>query len=146
MRARRALLGLGVVALIAVVLGYVTWHPRKSAVLRREPAAGVITRPPAPGVALEPAAARAADAAASVVASADRLRPGTVTVTVNTVPPKGKFFHFGRQVGTAPFVVELKPGEQHAYEVFLPGHVTRKVLVDGSKPTITLGLREKAAR
>jgi hypothetical protein len=65
-------------------------------------------------------------------------------VTVKSRPPKVRFFHFGKQVGVTPFVLELKPGERHAYEAGLPGYNTRKVVIDGSKPQIMVGLtREK---
>ena len=69
--------------------------------------------------------------------------PGTYRITLTTKPPKGKFFHFGKQVGTSPFVVDLPAGEARSYEVWLPGHITRKVRIDGSKSEITLGLREE---
>jgi hypothetical protein len=39
--------------------------------------------------------------------------------------------------------VPLKPGERHAYEVGLPGHITRKLVLDGSKTELTVGLREE---
>lgn len=90
--------------------------------------------PPAP---LEPAPSASAPAA-------EAPAPGSYRVTITTLPPKGKFFHFGKQVGTSPFVVDLPAGETRAYEVWLPGHVTRKVRIDGSKSEITLGLREAA--
>ncbi len=156
-RARRALAWFAAAAVAAAALGYITWHRPKNAPARREasparpvPAAAATAAAATAAATTEPTAAlappREAEGPASAEASVERPPLGTVTVTVNTVPPKGKFFHFGKQVGTAPFVVELKPGEQHAYEVFLPGHVTRKVVVDGSKPTITIGLRDEAAR
>jgi hypothetical protein len=65
-------------------------------------------------------------------------------VTVKSHPPKVRFFHYGKQVGIAPFVLELKPGERHAYEAGLPGYGTRKVVIDGSKPEITVGLKRDA--
>jgi hypothetical protein len=80
---------------------------------------------------------------ASAAAPSDAPAPGSQRITINTTPPKAKFFHFGKEVGTAPFVIDLPPGEKRAYEVWLPGHITRKVLVDGSKPEIMLGLREE---
>jgi hypothetical protein len=80
--------------------------------------------------------------ATSGVLAPDRAAAGTQRVTISTVPPKAKFFHFGKEVGTAPFVIDLPAGEKRAYEVWLPGHITRKVLVDGSKPEIMLGLRQ----
>ena len=108
----------------------------------REPAASATAAdfPAAPPPPLDtPPAAPSASAAAPTEAPA----AGTQRITINTTPPKAKFFHFGKEVGTAPFVIDLPAGEKRAYEVWLPGHITRKVLVDGSKPEITLGLREE---
>jgi len=65
-------------------------------------------------------------------------------VTLKSVPTKARFFHYGKQIGVAPFVLELKPGERHAYEVGMPGYITRKVVVDGSQPEITVGLRSES--
>jgi hypothetical protein len=63
-------------------------------------------------------------------------------VTLMSIPPKAIFYRFGREAGVSPFVVELKPGERRAYEVTLPRHVTRKIVIDGSKPEVTFGLRD----
>jgi len=65
-------------------------------------------------------------------------------ISVKSKPAKVRFYHFGKLVGVTPFVLQLKPGEKHAYEAGLPGYGTRKVLIDGSKPEILIGLtREK---
>jgi hypothetical protein len=64
-------------------------------------------------------------------------------VLLKSTPPKARFFRFGKQVGVAPFVLELPVGQRRSYEVGLPGHVTRKVVIDGSKPEITVGLRSE---
>jgi hypothetical protein len=96
----------------------------------------------APADSAKPAPAGSAAPAASV-APAEQAPAGSHQVTINTVPPKAKFFHYGKQVGTAPFVVDLPDGERRAYEVWLPGHITRKVVIDGTKPEMTLGLREE---
>jgi hypothetical protein len=93
--------------------------------------------PPSSAAPAPSAAGVASDAAAEPPAS------GTQRVTITTVPPKAKFFHYGKQVGTAPFVVDLPAGERRAYEVWLPGHIARKLVIDGSKPEISLGLREE---
>lgn len=82
-------------------------------------------------------------ASAEPVAAASAAPAGVTRVTITSSPPKAKFYHYGKEVGTAPFVVDLQPGEKHAYEVWLPGHVTRKVLVDGSKTELKVGLREQ---
>ena len=87
-----------------------------------------------------PSAASAATAESSAPVPAQDIRK----VTVKSKPPKVRFFHFGKPVGVTPFVLELKPGERHAYEAGLPGYNTRKVVIDGSKPQVTVGLtREK---
>jgi hypothetical protein len=102
--------------------------------------------PAAPPAPLDsPTDAPKAAPSASAAPAADQPAAGTQRVTISTVPPKAKFFHFGKEVGTSPFVIDLPAGEKRAYEVWLPGHITRKVLVDGSKPEITLGLREEPA-
>jgi hypothetical protein len=56
-------------------------------------------------------------------------------------PPGARMFWRGKEVGTTPFVLELKPGEKHAYELGFPGYTTRKVVVDGYKSEIRIGLR-----
>jgi hypothetical protein len=151
------------------VLGYRMMHRADHGApdLAALPVPPVVSLPPAPSAlspagadtatAHEPAAsATAADfpvAPAAPAASASAVPasagvgeppvPGSLQVTITTVPPKAKFFHFGKEVGTSPFVIDLPPGEKRAYEVWLPGHITRKVLVDGSKSEMTLGLREE---
>lgn len=62
---------------------------------------------------------------------------------LKSTPPKARFFRFGKEVGVAPFVLELPVGQRRSYEVGLPGHVTSKVVIDGSKPEITVGLRSE---
>ncbi|MEI9936324.1 MAG: hypothetical protein WDO69_03785 [Pseudomonadota bacterium] len=100
--------------------------------------------------AVEPTPAPAASASAPEPIAAPSAAAEAVSevairkVTVKSHPPKARFFHFGKPVGVTPFVLELKPGERHAYEAGLPGYGTRKVVIDGSKPEITVGLqREK---
>jgi hypothetical protein len=81
-------------------------------------------------------------AAAASAAPASAAEGEIIRVTVKSRPPKVRFFHFGKQVGVTPFVLELKPGERHAYEAGLPGYGTRKVVIDGSKPEIVIGLKK----
>jgi hypothetical protein len=101
----------------------------------------------APAASAEPAAsavpAASAEPAASAAPALEQPAAGTQRITITTVPPKARFFHFGKQVGTAPFVIDLPAGEKRAYEVWLPKHITRKLLVDGSKTEISIGLREE---
>ena len=114
------------------------------------PAASAVE--PAPGT--SPAASASPVPATSPAASAPVPSASTATeaasdsgirqVTIKSSPKKVRFYHFGKLVGVAPFVLEFKPGERHAYEAGLPGYGTRKVVIDGSKPQITVGLtREK---
>ena len=101
------------------------------------PSAAVPVPEALPSTTAEPSAA--VQPAAPAEAATGDLR----SVTLDSVPPKARFYHFGKEVGTAPFVLQFKPGERHAYEVGLPGYITRKVVVDGSKPEITVGLRKE---
>ena len=90
------------------------------------------------------AAEPAPSPAASASATPDAAPVGEIRkVTVKSRPAKVRFFHYGKQVGVTPFVLEFKPGERHAYEAGLPGYGTRRVVIDGSKPEITIGLRRE---
>ena len=105
-----------------------------------EPAASAANAANAPSPTLP--AAEPSSAAALAAPSADAAASGKHRVLLKSLPPKARFYHFGKQVGVAPFVLEFDPGERHAYEVGLPGYGTRKVVVDGSKPEVTVGLRK----
>jgi hypothetical protein len=70
-------------------------------------------------------------------ASAEAMR----VVVVKAKPPQAKFYRKGKEVSGSPMTVELPPGEKRAYEVGLPGYVTRRLVVDGSKSEISVGLR-----
>jgi hypothetical protein len=155
-RSGRGIVWLGIASLLIGGLGYVMFHRPHSVTVAQvasqlppePPVAPPIANAPAAELAPAPAPVAANEPAAptapaeSSAASAEAPTPGTITVTVNTMPPKARFYHFGKEVGVAPFVVELKPGERHAYEVGLPGRVTRKLVLDGTKTQITIGLRE----
>jgi hypothetical protein len=66
---------------------------------------------------------------------------GTKTISVVTRPPGARLFERGKEVGTTPLTLELAPGEKRKFEVGLPGHTTRKLIVDGTKTEIYLGMR-----
>ncbi|MEP7050008.1 MAG: hypothetical protein ABJB12_06630 [Pseudomonadota bacterium] len=154
-RSGRAVVWLAVAGLGLGALGYMASRraqpPRVSAdVQAAVPAAPPTQAPPAKDTpTLEPAAmpsapgSAAPSSASAAPSSANSNAPalGIITVTVKSVPPKARIFHFGKQVGVTPWVVELKPGERHAYEVGSPGRVTRKLVLDGSKTEITVGLK-----
>ena len=123
-----------------------TVAPAESAIAEPAPAA---TTPassesePAPPAAAASAVAQPVAAAAAASTGAAALPAPAVEirkVTVKSKPPKVRFFHFGKLVGVTPFVLEFKPGERHAYEAGLPGYGTRKVVIDGSKPQVVVGL------
>jgi hypothetical protein len=157
-RSGRGIVWLALACTLIGGLGYVIFHrPHTVTVAQASaelPAAAPVDPPSAPAAepaptpaptpiaTAEPSATASATPtpapADSAAASADTA--GAITVTVNSVPPKALFYHFGKEVGVAPFVVQLKPGERHAYEVGLPGHVTRKLVLDGTKTEITIGL------
>jgi hypothetical protein len=59
-------------------------------------------------------------------------------------PPGARMFWRGKEVGTTPFTLELQPGEKHSYELGLPGYVTRKVVIDGSKSEISIGMKPES--
>ncbi len=83
-----------------------------------------------------PAGARAPATSAAPAAPGAAIR-----INVDSDPPGARLFWKGKEQGTTPFVLELQPGERHAYELGLPGYTTRKVVIDGSKTDISIGLR-----
>jgi hypothetical protein len=89
--------------------------------------------------------ARAPSSAAPAATAAPSAAPAAVgdavRINVESDPPGARLFWKGKEVGTTPFVLELQPGEKHAYELGLPGYTTRKVVIDGSKTEISIGLR-----
>jgi hypothetical protein len=62
-------------------------------------------------------------------------------VIVNVRPPQARIFYRGKEAGKAPLRVELEPGQRRSFEVGYPGFMTRKIVVDGSKPELLVGLR-----
>jgi hypothetical protein len=101
-------------------------------------ASAAVPIPPAAATAASAASAAPAPSAATAAPSAN----GTaVRINVASDPPGARLFWKGKEVGTTPFVLELQPGEKHAYELGLPGYTTRKVVIDGSKTEISIGLR-----
>lgn len=91
-----------------------------------------------PGEAAKPSATAAAAPGADSAAPAST---GSIRINIESDPPHARMFWKGKEVGTTPFVLELQPGEKHAYELGLPGYTTRKVVIDGSKTDISIGLR-----
>jgi hypothetical protein len=69
------------------------------------------------------------------------LAEGMTRVIVTISPAKARLFRKGKPVGRSPVVIDLAPGERRAYEVGSPGWATRKLVVDGTKPEIFIGLK-----
>lgn len=105
-----------------------------------KPAAAPPAEPSAAPAAPEPAAsAPPADSAA-----ATEKPPGTRIVVVKLSPPGARLFRKGKPVGSSPVTIELGPDEKRrSFEVGMPGYVTRKLVVDGSKPEIFIGLKPR---
>lgn len=123
------------------------------------PPTGVQVVPPAPDTAAaappaEPSAAAAPEPALSAAPSpapsgsaegADSAKPpGTRIVVVKLSPPGARLFRKGKPVGSSPVTIELGPDEKkRSFEVGMPGYLTRKLVVDGSKPEIFIGLKPR---
>jgi hypothetical protein len=101
----------------------------------------------APPTATAPAANEAATAAptpsesSAPAPAASAPADGTRTVVVKTSPPTARLFRKGKPIGASPVTIELAPGEKRSYEVGAPGWVTRRLVVDGTKPEIFIGLK-----
>lgn len=89
-----------------------------------------------------PATPSAAPTAPSAAPVAQDAPTGELkTITVASDPPGARMFHRGKEVGTTPFTLEIPAGERRSYELGKPGFVTRKVVIDGSKSDISIGLK-----
>jgi hypothetical protein len=96
----------------------------------------------------QPAATAAEPAATAAEPAVKPAEPATGDVRkirVESSPPGARLFWRGKEVGTTPFTLELQPGEKHSYELGLPGYVTRKVVIDGSKSEISIGMKPEPA-
>jgi hypothetical protein len=100
---------------------------------------------PLQGAAAPSGASAAASAAAAPQAPAGdapaATSPGMVSIKIESDPPGARLFRKGKEVGTTPFTLEFEPGQRRAYELVRPGYGTRKVVIDGSKTEISIGLK-----
>jgi hypothetical protein len=112
--------------------------PVSAASLPAAPAATIAPQEPAAPetAAPAPSIAEPVTSASAEPASAD----GTNKVLVRSAVAGAKFFRNGKQVGMNSVIVELAPGEKRAFEVNLPGYVSRKVVVDGSRAEVVVYL------
>jgi hypothetical protein len=88
------------------------------------------------------ASAPAAPSAAAPSSSASAASAGETTrISIDSVPPGARLFWRGKEVGTTPFTLEIPVGARRSYELGKPGFVTRRVVIDGSKSEISIGLK-----
>jgi hypothetical protein len=117
-----------------------------SAVAPTSPEAAPGTGAAAPEETAGPPPPEAASAAplASAAPAATTRPEGTRVVIVKLSPSNARLFRKGKPVGSSPVTVELGPDEKkRSFEVGAPGFVTRKLVVDGSKPEIFIGLKPR---
>lgn len=69
---------------------------------------------------------------------------GKVSVTLDVRPLGSKVYFKGRYLGTVPLVIELEPGERRALEVSKPGYVPRRVVLDGRRSEVLIGLKRSS--
>jgi len=105
--------------------------------------------PPPPAAAPTPSSEPVAPAGSAAATSALSAEPPPTGETrrgvLTSKPGDAKFYRKGKAVSGSPMTVDLAPGEKRAFEVGRPGYVTRKVVVDGTKPEILVGLRPESA-
>jgi hypothetical protein len=65
------------------------------------------------------------------------------TVMLEVMPADSKVFTHGSLRKGPPFTFEIKPGARLVVEVVRPGYVARRVVLDGSKPQLAVGLLRK---
>jgi hypothetical protein len=87
--------------------------------------------------------------AASTVGTVNKkgdVTPGQVVhIKITSDPPGARLFWKGKEQGTTPFVLEFPAGERHSYELGLPGYTVRKLVIDGTKTDISIGMRPDPA-
>jgi hypothetical protein len=80
-------------------------------------------------------------ASPSAAVSAEPASNGKIAVVIRVQPASGRIFYHGKDQGRPPLTVELEPGKKRAFEVGAPGFQTRKLVIDGSRTEISIGLR-----
>jgi hypothetical protein len=167
-RRGRAVLALGLAG-AAVVAGYVAIASNPEP--HRPPAVGAPTPSIPPQVAVPPDAQVSAEAPSAAPTEAPTAAPteaptaaptpapagaspepaassapsGMTRVHIISQPPGARMFWRGKEVGTTPFTLEMPAGDRRSFELGLPGHVTRRLVVDGSTSEISVGLRPEGA-
>lgn len=72
--------------------------------------------------------------------AAVQARPTSTLVVLDVLPPDAKVAVKGVQQHGPPFVFDIPPGKRVAVEVMRRGFVTRRAVIDGSSPRVTVGL------
>lgn len=108
-----------------------------AAVVAEAPAPVASESAPAPASAAPAEAAPAPSQAASEAAAS----AGMKRVVIDVMPPEARVYYRGKSVGKPPVTIELEPGKRRSFEVAAPGYTTRKIVVDGSKAEMSVGLR-----
>jgi hypothetical protein len=78
--------------------------------------------------------------------SADESSAGTISVKLDVRPVGSQVYCKGKYVGKSPLVIELEPGEKRAFEVNQRGYAPQKVVLDGRKTKVLIGLRRLGRR
>jgi hypothetical protein len=90
-----------------------------------------------------PAPSTVASAEPSPLTSAAPATSATgdlVAVLLKIRPEGARVYYRGKEVGRSPFTLELPRGETRAYEVGYPGYMTRRLVVDGTEPVISISM------
>ena len=132
--------------LAAVVIGFGIWlavrpsPPTPPTAASSPPVSQAAAEPSAAPI--EPAPSPVAAPEPSAVASAVPATDGgdAITVLLKIRPEGARVYYRGKEVGRSPFTLELPRGETRAYEVGHPGYMTRRLVVDGNEPVISLSM------
>ena len=82
----------------------------------------------------------ALDAAEAANATGGKMK----RINIDSEPPGARMYWRGKEVGTTPFVLEIPSGQRRSYELGRQGFTTRKVVIDGSKSDIVIGLKPES--
>jgi DNA polymerase III gamma/tau subunit len=120
-------------------------EPAALPALSAAPSPEVVAELPAPAASEVAPAVPSSSAAAAPAPSESASEPapptGTKQVVIDVMPPEARVYYRGKSVGKPPVTIELEPGKRRSFEVAAPGYTTRKIIVDGSKPKLSVGLR-----
>jgi hypothetical protein len=64
-----------------------------------------------------------------------------VSVRILVRPEGSRLCLSGKTIGRSPFTLQLPRGEKRVYEAVFPGYVPRRIVIDGTKKVIDVGLK-----